>query len=368
MARTNYIWDEVNDTLLAETDGNGNTIAEYTQEPGRFGPLISQRRNGHTYYHHYDGQGSTRVLTDEFGTVTDTYTYDAWGNAVARSGATANPFRWVGQVGCYWDESAGAFYIQARVYDPAVTRWMSQDSPSNPMADGSKMPASNDTAIIVGLTKYTCICACHRVQGFGEGVETWDERYEVAAIDRNEAEKLCSKKCKDISSSFWWLGGKRCSGIIDTGFFYICDRAAQICTDCTRKYGVEELKDKLCRHWDVFHSIEGMIRRGQGGVPNPGEGTRGLPEGIDWHCVRLIYRGRVAPIDYGGALKWGKAAKTKCKVATQADIKDCIQSRPKDTSFGANCQTDIAKAALDCCLLGVPMYRLGNERNCRCCD
>jgi hypothetical protein len=38
MARTNYIWDEVNDTLLAETDDAGNTIAEYTHEPGQFGP------------------------------------------------------------------------------------------------------------------------------------------------------------------------------------------------------------------------------------------------------------------------------------------------------------------------------------------
>jgi RHS repeat-associated protein len=127
MPVTHYLWDEVNDTLLAETDEAGNTIAQYTHEPGRFGPLISQRRNGHTYYHHYDGQGSTRALTDESGNVTDRYTYDAWGNEVAHSGTTANPFRWVGQVGYYFDDDWQTFYVRARMYESTVSRWMSRD-------------------------------------------------------------------------------------------------------------------------------------------------------------------------------------------------------------------------------------------------
>jgi RHS repeat-associated protein len=127
MPVTHYIWDEVDDTLLAETDEVGNTIAEYTHEPGPFGPLLSQRRNGHTYYHHYDGMRSTRALTDEAGNVTDTYTYDAWGNEIAHTGTTANPFRWVGYVGYYFDDGLGTFYIRARVYDPPTARWVSVD-------------------------------------------------------------------------------------------------------------------------------------------------------------------------------------------------------------------------------------------------
>jgi RHS repeat-associated protein len=127
MARTNYIWDEVNDTLLAETDEAGNTIAEYTHEPGQFGPLISQRRNGQTSYHHYDGLGSTRALTDESGNVTDTYTYDAWGNEIAQSGRTANPFRWVGRWGYYYDVELAVYYVRARDYSPAPARWLPQD-------------------------------------------------------------------------------------------------------------------------------------------------------------------------------------------------------------------------------------------------
>jgi Pretoxin HINT domain len=125
MPRTNYIWDEVNDTLLAETDEAGNTIAEYTHEPGQFGPLISQRRNGHTYYHHYDGVGSTRALTDEFGNVTDRYTYTAFGEPVASSGTTGNPFGYKGALGYYVNLETSDVYVRGRIYRPVLSRYLS---------------------------------------------------------------------------------------------------------------------------------------------------------------------------------------------------------------------------------------------------
>ena len=127
MPVTNYMWDEENDTLLMETDEAGNTIAEYTHEPGRYGPLISQRRNGHTYYHHYDGQGSTRALTDESGNVTDRYTYTAFGELVSSSGTTTNPFGYKGALGYYANPETNELYIRARSYQPTVGRWHSID-------------------------------------------------------------------------------------------------------------------------------------------------------------------------------------------------------------------------------------------------
>ena len=74
--------------------------------------------------------GSTRALTDDAGDVSDTYVYDAWGNEVSVSGSTVNPFRWVGQVGYYWDEGLGTFYIRARVYEPMTGLWLSKDPAS----------------------------------------------------------------------------------------------------------------------------------------------------------------------------------------------------------------------------------------------
>ena len=89
-----YIWDHVDDRVLQETDENGNVLVTYTYEPGPGGKLISEERSGTTYTHHVDGLGNTQFLTDDSGNVTDTFTYDAWGNEVARTGTTPTPYRW----------------------------------------------------------------------------------------------------------------------------------------------------------------------------------------------------------------------------------------------------------------------------------
>jgi len=51
MGAINYIWDEENDSLLEEVDDDGNVIASYTNEPGPFGKVTSQERNGVTSYY-----------------------------------------------------------------------------------------------------------------------------------------------------------------------------------------------------------------------------------------------------------------------------------------------------------------------------
>ncbi len=67
MAVTKYVW--LGDNILYETDGNDVVTVEYTYSPEPFGELISEYRNGTTYTHHYDAQGSTVALTNDAGTV-----------------------------------------------------------------------------------------------------------------------------------------------------------------------------------------------------------------------------------------------------------------------------------------------------------
>ncbi|MCL4202819.1 MAG: hypothetical protein KJ000_10000 [Pirellulaceae bacterium] len=154
-ATTKFIWDFEN--YLAETDDQDELHAVYTNEPQQYGNLISQYRKGPTLwlpsYYHYDALGATRVLTDDAGDVTDTYLYDAWGNELAVSGSTVNPLRWVGQVGYYWDESNGRFYIRARVYEPVIGRWMSQDPVTHgvnlyPYASNSPLTLTDPTGLV----------------------------------------------------------------------------------------------------------------------------------------------------------------------------------------------------------------------------
>lgn len=127
MGAINYIWDEENDSLLEEVDDDGNVIASYTNEPGPFGKVISQERNGVTSYYHYDGQGSTVALTDDNQNVTDTYVYSAFGELVSSTGTTVNPFRYLGQYGYYTDVETNDSYIRARSYNPSLGRWLTRD-------------------------------------------------------------------------------------------------------------------------------------------------------------------------------------------------------------------------------------------------
>ena len=49
-------------------------------------------------YYGYDGHGSVRFLTSTNGTVTDTYTYDAYGTLIVSNGSTPNKYLYCGQV------------------------------------------------------------------------------------------------------------------------------------------------------------------------------------------------------------------------------------------------------------------------------
>lgn len=127
MAIRKFLWDDVDDCVLIETDGSGNTLVTYTHEPGPFGPLLSENRGGTKSYYHFDAVGSTTFLTNDAGIVTDTFAQDAWGNQVARTGTTPTPYTWVGHWGYQHDTPTGGYYIRARSYQPTVARWVSTD-------------------------------------------------------------------------------------------------------------------------------------------------------------------------------------------------------------------------------------------------
>ncbi len=119
------IWDGEN--ILLETDGSDVTQVVYTLEPAGYGNLVSQRRGSTTSTYLFDALGSTRKLTDSAGAVTDSYDYRAYGETYQSSGSTVNVFRWVGELGYYFDVDRDAYYLRARPYRPALARFLSQD-------------------------------------------------------------------------------------------------------------------------------------------------------------------------------------------------------------------------------------------------
>src|SRR5271155_3167652 len=95
-----------------------------------------------TRYYHYDGAGSTQLLTDENGNVTDSYCNTAYGTPVSTGAAnpTINPFQFVGQVGYYLDTDTEGYYVRARVYSPMLARWLSVDTVAR-KSEGSSFDA-----------------------------------------------------------------------------------------------------------------------------------------------------------------------------------------------------------------------------------
>ena len=83
------------------------------------------------YYYHFDALGSTRMLTDESGHITDSYSYDAWGNLLTHDpNSISQPYQYVGQLGYYthWqDVNLPMLQLGVRFYDQEVGRFGQRD-------------------------------------------------------------------------------------------------------------------------------------------------------------------------------------------------------------------------------------------------
>ncbi len=121
---TNYLWDEASayGDVVLETDGSGSTLASYILDDRG---IVSQSRSGITNYYLQDGQGSTRALTNAAGSVTDTYSYTAFGELFNHTGSTPNSYLYTGQ---QFDALTGLYDLRARYYDPSLGRFLSQDT------------------------------------------------------------------------------------------------------------------------------------------------------------------------------------------------------------------------------------------------
>ena len=119
---TNYLVDKNRDyaQVLEERDDIGSLIVSYIHGDD----LISQNRGGSVSYYHYDGQMSTRKLTDAVEMITDTYVYDAFGILLNRTGTTVNNYLYTGE---QYDPNIGFYYLRARYYAASIGRFLNID-------------------------------------------------------------------------------------------------------------------------------------------------------------------------------------------------------------------------------------------------
>jgi RHS repeat-associated protein len=121
---THYVVDKNRDfaQVLEERTGGGALTVSYVYGDD----LISQSRTGGVVrYHHYDGLGSTRALTSDSETVTDTYTYEAFGGLLQSLGSTPNLYLFTGE---QQDPNLGFYYLRSRYYNPEIGRFQTADA------------------------------------------------------------------------------------------------------------------------------------------------------------------------------------------------------------------------------------------------
>ena len=111
--------------VVEEIQG-GNVTRQYSYGHD----LLSQRlftsnQPPTTSFYQYDGHGSVRGLTDATGALTDTFTYDAFGVLINRTGTTPNLYLYAGE---QYDPDLGLYYNRARYLNTNTGRFWSQDS------------------------------------------------------------------------------------------------------------------------------------------------------------------------------------------------------------------------------------------------
>ena len=142
---TRYIYD--NEDILLELDGSNNITARYTHGPGIDEPLIMEK-GGASFFYHADTLGSITEISNQSGTVVQSYTYSSFGKIESQLDPTfIQPYTFTSRE---FDPETGLYYYRARYYDAATGRFLSAD----PLASKT-YPFPEDTSVNPFLAQMT---------------------------------------------------------------------------------------------------------------------------------------------------------------------------------------------------------------------
>jgi RHS repeat-associated protein len=127
-ATQNFVWNYATDIPTLATTRNGAAdLRYYVYLPGGTLLYAIDAATGARHFYHFDASGSTTLLTDDSGAITDTYAVTPYGESVSQNGSTDNPFTWMGQLGVMQEGLTSLFYMRGRYYDSASARFLSPD-------------------------------------------------------------------------------------------------------------------------------------------------------------------------------------------------------------------------------------------------
>ena len=135
-ATTTFFYDNWNliEERVAYTNGTTSIIKYYwgkdlsgtLQGAGGVGGLLYLTRDDAIYIPCYDNNGNVTKYIDSNGNIVASYTYDAFGNLISKSGSLADFFRHRFSTK-YFDTESNLYYYGYRFYHPRLMRWLNRD-------------------------------------------------------------------------------------------------------------------------------------------------------------------------------------------------------------------------------------------------
>ena len=117
-----FIWD--GNQIAAEFDSNYNTTNAYAFGAGQQRIIGTNTATNAKTYYLYNPHGDVQGLTNENGSLTKAYDYDAFGNEIGKVDSDTNPWRYCGE---YFDEETDNIYLRNRYYNPATGAFTTED-------------------------------------------------------------------------------------------------------------------------------------------------------------------------------------------------------------------------------------------------
>ena len=192
---------------------NGETILNYLTDKNGNITRITDTNNDYTGYT-YDVQGRLDTVTDgaavaathgditklvdTAGNVQNSYSYDAFGNTTSYSEKVGNKFRYAGE---QYNSITGEYYLRARYYDPAMGRFMNEDTYKgqieNPQSMNLYAYCVNNPVIYIDPSGHRASKKCSSGQGTGNSSgSAWNDKI-VKAIKGTSIYKWFTKKTKN---------------------------------------------------------------------------------------------------------------------------------------------------------------------------